>query len=987
MRRVLLLLLLLSHMMLGGQPALRIFTTADGLVRNWIQRIRSDRQGNLWFCTAEGISVFDGSQFRSFTVRDGLPSRLVNDLIETSSGEYWVATDGGLCRFLPSAQPGRGHFERFVIGTRSDANRVQTLFEDSKHFLWLGTDEGLYRLRRNEGKLVFEAIPLGQGVEQPVLAIAEDSVRRIWAGQIDGVSYRSAEGMAGHLGKAQGVPMVVKALAVDGRKLWLGGEGLAQLDVLSDSPVVVARYSTANGKGLRISSLYGDPRNGDLWIGGLGLIRFHQQRFETFPSPSILANANILALGPDAASNLWAGVSTLGAVRLANNRNETYTEADGLESSTVVGVLEDRRGKIYAVTGAGHVLNELVGGRFVPRPRQVPAGLTDMGWGQGPVALQDRKGEWWVAAASGLLNYSATDDSRKLAHMRPRLYTRRDGCPEGAILRLFEDSRGDLWVGTSVGIAKRESANGQWTRYGSIREPVHAIAEDRFGAIWVGFGAPRLMRIRKGECAEIPVAGLSGFINALLADDQGRLWIGSSQSGLGRIDDPAAATPHIHHDAVAGLASMHVFALAEDRWGRLYVAGGRGIDRLDLATGVIRRLGEANGLPRGETERLYRDRSGSIWCASNFGLARIDTEAGKSSGVRAPTPRLRAARIGNAEFPLSALGTERLSGLEVAPNISNIEVEYRAVHFDTEERLRYQHRLGGASDVWSVPDEGQSIRFANLAPGDYALAVRSVSEDGSTSEPAVLEFRMLPPFWRRLWFQTLVFTAALAAAWMFHRYRLNQALILERMRTRLASDLHDDLGAGLAEIAILSEVGRRKAEQADDVMDQVAKRARGLRSTLGDIVWTVDPRKDRWPDLLQRMRETALTLLEDDARVVRFSAPGEAWLENAELTPDLRRHLLLFFKEAVTNIARHAGASEVDLSIAAAHGELRLSIRDNGRGFDTGVAAGGQGLRSLRFRAAEMRAELTIESTADRGTRIELQIPQRVRRLAKRSVV
>jgi signal transduction histidine kinase len=110
-------------------------------------------------------------------------------------------------------------------------------------------------------------------------------------------------------------------------------------------------------------------------------------------------------------------------------------------------------------------------------------------------------------------------------------------------------------------------------------------------------------------------------------------------------------------------------------------------------------------------------------------------------------------------------------------------------------------------------------------------------------------------------------------------------------------------------------------------------------------------------------------------------------LENAELTPDLRRHLLLFFKEAVTNIARHAGASEVDLSIAAAHGELRLSIRDNGRGFDTGVAAGGQGLRSLRFRAAEMRAELTIESTADRGTRIELQIPQRVRRLAKRSVV
>ncbi len=845
-------------------------------------------------------------------------------------------------------------------------------------------------MRRTAARPAFEPVPLDTGAERAVSAIAEDSAHRIWTGELDGISVRSPDGRTLHLGAPQRVPLVVEALIVDRGKLWIGGEGLAAVDLLSNPPAVIASYATANGKRPKVTALYRNPANGDLWVGGPSLFLFHpdalpEQRFESFPNSSILAKSNILAIGSDAASNVWLGASTLGAIRIANNRNETYTDADGLESSIVVGILEDRRGKIYAVTGGGHVLNELVGERFVPRPRRTPSWLVDnMGWGQGPVALQDRKGEWWVATMYGLLNYSSNDDARKLARFQPRLYTHRAGCPAGAILRLFEDSRGDLWVGTSLGVARRENATGRWTAFPSIQEPVHAITEDHSGAIWVGFAAPRLMRICHGKPEQIAPVGLSGFMNALLVDHLGRLWIGSSQAGLGRIDDPAAAAPQVRNADVEGLASSHVFSLAEDRFGRLYIAGGRGVDRLDLATGAIHRLGEANGLPRGETERLYRDRNGAIWCASNFGLARLDPQPDATIGTPAPTPKLRALRIGNSEYPLSVLGTEQLSGLELPPDNGNIEVEYRAVYFNTNERLRYQHRLRGASDVWSALDDAQSIRFANLAPGNYALEVRSVKEGGSTSPAAVLAFHLLPPFWQRTWFLAIAFSTLAAVGWMLHRYRLNQALLLERMRTRLASDLHDDLGAGLAEIAIMSEVGRRNSERADDVMDQVARRARGLRSTLGDIVWTVDPRKDRWPDLVQRMRETALAMLESEGRSVHFTAPAETSLEHTELTPDLRRHLMLFFKEAVTNIAHHAAASEVDLAIATAGGELRLSIRDNGCGFDTKLPTGGQGLRSLRYRAAEMRGELHIESAEARGTRIELRMPLRVSNLARR---
>jgi signal transduction histidine kinase/ligand-binding sensor domain-containing protein len=784
-----------------------------------------------------------------------------------------------------------------------------------------------------------------------------------------------------HFGVEDGVPAAIKAMLPDEHgRMWIGGEGFAALDMKSEQPAFVARYPTLNGKRLDVMALHRNPINGDLWIGSLGLIRFRpdakpEDRFQAFPGSPVLAGFNILAIGSDSAANLWVGVGTLGAVRILAGSSESYSEADGLESSAIAGMMEDRNGKLYAITGAGHTLNELVGGRFAPRPRREPAGLNDMGWGQGPVALQDRRGQWWVASAAGLLHYPATDDARKLAMMTPRLYTKNDGCPGGAILRLFEDSRGNLWVGTSVGLARRESASGIWTSYLSVSDPVHSIAEDRTGAIWAGFASQHLLHIRGAQIDDIPSLP-GGFMNALLVDHLGRLWIGSSQGGLGRIDDPAAPQPHILSISMEqGLASNHVFSLAEDGLGCIYVAGGRGVDRLNPESGAIRHFSATNLLPPGETERLYRDRNGSIWFASDFGLARYDPQP--DSFPPAPAPLLRRLSIRDRDYPLSLLGVHALSGLILGPRDTHLEIDFRPIHFNATERLRFQYRLRGASDQWSSPADLQSVRFANLASGHYVFEVRSVAENGASSAPAVMDFRLAPPVWRRTWFITLAIVLVAAAAAWLHRYRLIQALRVERVRTRLASDLHDDLGAGLAEIAILSEVGRRNPTGAEDVLDQVAKRARTLRSTLGDIVWTVDPRKDRFADLVHRMRETALNLLEADGRRVRFTAPAEATFENTEISPDLRRHLLLFFKEAVANIARHAAAAEVDLELTVGEGEFRLWIRDDGRGFDPQSTAEGRGLSSLRYRAAEIGAGIHIDSAPGSGTEIELRVPLR----------
>jgi signal transduction histidine kinase len=220
----------------------------------------------------------------------------------------------------------------------------------------------------------------------------------------------------------------------------------------------------------------------------------------------------------------------------------------------------------------------------------------------------------------------------------------------------------------------------------------------------------------------------------------------------------------------------------------------------------------------------------------------------------------------------------------------------------------------------------------------------------------------------------MVMLAIVSGAVSFHRYRLNHLLALERVRSRLAADLHDDLGAGLAEIAILSEVAKlQEHPRTMELLDGIAGRARSLRESMTDIVWTVDPREDSLSDLVLRLRQTAFTMLESEERSVEFLAPCGEQLD-MEMAPATRRHVLLFFKEAVTNVARHAGATAVRVEIEAVKGRFRMSIRDNGRGFDTQQPRAGRGLKSLQYRAGELRGGFHVQSVPEGGTEIELTL-------------
>ena len=656
-----------------------------------------------------------------------------------------------------------------------------------------------------------------------------------------------------------------------------------------------------------------------------------------------------------------------------------FTEADGLESRVVVSAFEDHDGTLYAVTAPHHTLNQFDGERFTRIRPRIPASVRSFGWGEREVVLQDRKGEWWFTSGFGLLRYPKVAKAADLAHTAPRVYRQRDGLPDDSVIRVFEDSLANIWIGTASGVSRWNSASETmqdltrdlWTVLGHTPGP-HGFAEDAAGQIWIGFYSGGLVRFRAGRFESITDGLPAGVINFLLVDHKGRLWVASSQGGVGRIDEPSSPAPHFRRYTDAeGLRSKHIFALAEDHNGRIYIGGGQGVDLLDPVSNSIEHYPASGGLPPGGMVRLHTDRQGAIWFASNFGLSRYIPKA-TPAGAAPPPPTIREIRVSGVPILRSDEGEAHVRRLKFPAGRDPIEIAYGSVDFSILNSVRYRYRLAGLETEWQPPTSSRSAQYAAIGSGSYTFEVQAVNSSGLPSAlTATVEFDIQGPFWSAGWFRTLAGAFLAALVFAVHRYRVRHLLALERVRAHLAADLHDDLGSGLAEIAILTEVAKQRGNSEE--LEVVAQRARELRSTMGDIVWSVDPEFDNLDGLIRRWRQTAFALLGNDR--LEFVAPASEQTARIELTPQRRRHLLLLFKEVVTNVARHAQGSTVRIEVQLTPTGLNLEIRDDGCGFVAEATHSGNGLKNIVKRADALGASVRINSQPGSGTAVSLTAP------------
>lgn len=1016
---------------------------ADGLANDRIMDLDVDSEGFLWICTIDGVSRFDGAVFTTFRVADGLPDIVVNDFLQTRAGIRWVATNGGGIARLEEGPAGEdGHaFTPFPVGETPRSMRVNRLFETRRGVLLAGTDGGLFRSPTADGEPRFTplrlSLPGTPDASLQVWSMAEEDDGTRWIGTSAGLARISPGGRVTALPVApgQGADHVRKILVDAAGRLWLGHDrGLIVWRAPRDNegaggerrPIVASARPCVPGSGavgeMRLPRAPGaachwappEPglrrpvvvpalrmADGHLWMTSeAGLAEYDGSRLRIYGEAQGVTRRLRGPAAVDAQGDLWFG-SSRGLMHVQRQGFRHYTVDDGLADPMVERIFEDRDGRLYAA-GSAPWIHRFTGDRWVAVRPRLPPQVGRVGRSVYGAVLVDRQGFWWIGSGEGLYRYPPVDRLERLASTAPSArFTTASGLAGNDIWKLFEDSRGDLWISTRV--PGSESLT-RWRRDTRAFEtfgttdglPSHwavmSFAEEPSGGLWFGAFDGGLARFDGDRFETLaPSEALpAGPVRDLLISSNGDLWAAAGDA-LIRIEHPAS--PERRRIRTVSRDDRLIVPpgqLLEDRRGRIYVATARGLSRLRPDTGAVQRLGV--GAPFIPVRAAHRDRRGELWFATYDGVLRYLPR--ERPAMQPPSVWIGEVRIDGTTRLAAPAGIRAPPALRLAARASPIQIGFFGVAFGPQQPLRYQFHLAGVDRGWSAPTTDRSVTYAGLPAGRYRFAVRALNAAGRASpEPATLAFTIPPPFWRTWWFLAGLGGALAALAVAFHRLRVARLVEVERVRTRIATDLHDDLGASLARVSLLSELARRDLRRdpaaSERALDTIGETSRRLVESAGDIAYAVDPERSALAALVARLRRFADDLLGGSG--VGWSVRTHGDVASVTLTAEQRRHLLAILKEGLHNAVKHAAARRIELTVAVDEGSITAELVDDGRGFDCAKTASGEGattghgLHNMRRRSRELGARLALDAAPGEGTRLRLTVPCRKRRSGPRS--
>ncbi len=772
----------------------RAYTTVDGLANDTVNKIVRDSRGFLWFCTSEGLSRFDGFEFKNYGQNEGLPHRNINDFLETNNGEFLVATNNGLAVFNPNGKAFRWNIltssleqssddpPMFRTFQASDPNILQkaflTLAQDGDGRIFAGTLKGLFRIELANGEPTFSQVRSDQWIENTTFDVIKfDGAGFLWVLASSGIYRMSPEGKIENFQQESGGSLMIDKSG----QVWIGSSGLKSglrvFTISADGKTAQLAKTYHKTEGLPEESPISDIiqiTDGRIFaIIENHLCEILQHEHST--NFHIVADGRFSSIGEDAGGNLWLGTDQQGTWKLALSGFVKYDQSDGVPIGNIASMGVAANGNVFFTDGTQN-LSLFNGEKFETIQ---PFGLKARNWGKNYLDFQSSLEEWWIPTTNGLRRYPRTNSFQELAKIAPqKIYTTADGLYGDQIFNLFQDSRGKVWISlllSGIGLQVLDSKTGTIHRFTAAdglpdSNGVVAFGEDTSRNIWLGFYSGGLARYRDGKFKFFTAEdGVSvGTTNAFLTDKAGRLWIATASRGIFRVDDPTTEKPTFTNISTAeGLSSNQTNCVVEDEFGHIYVGTGRGVNRIDPPTGNIKLFTQSDGLPGSVVQYCTRDKTSALWFISQNTpvkfVPRVE-QILKSSSVF-----IGAISVNGIEQPISELGTEAVGNLDLNSEQRQIRIDFFALGFNAGDRIRYQYKLG--DEDWHTSENAKSVNF-NLTADDYNFYVRAVNADGVTSEyPATVSFKIAAPFWRRWWFLLLAGLLVAAAILTIERTR------------------------------------------------------------------------------------------------------------------------------------------------------------------------------------------------------------------------
>ena len=954
------------------QLPFRTYTTREGLLSNVCYFFFQDRDGYLWVSTESGLSRFDGRHFTNYEkTAAGKLLGVIISFAQTADGHIWAGGNGnGLFEF-----DGKD-FRHYDVGDLPRSGYVTALLEVAPNVLLVGTEEGLFELKNGKIRpIIGDAKMMRSFKFSAAGSLYKDATGQFW-GLFDG-QLRRINPTNGQFLETVPHPdskdiFDWATLLNDGRYV-VGCNNTKRVYVLRDGAVQYTLPLPDCSIGFAVEDC-----DGYLWIStNKGLLKTPlseptMARGEWVTTTNGLPSNFLSTIFLDSERNLWFGSYGRGIYKLEETETYrfSYPFAAGLGCA-------DEKGRLWFSTPDGL--------RVVGRS---PAG----GWSEqhlepfpneyfksmGTVKILPGNQIWLGCDDGTLVNYYIEELPKGKLRLRYRREIGpRTGFPSAKSIWMFFDSKGRLWYSDSAAPNLRVVDVSQekprllktlpfdaGVRLSNGRE----IMEDAEGNFWFAYENNNVLLFDadlnfKKTIENIP-ENKEEDVNCLHFDRDGALWFGTQNHGLIR-QTPDGRKIFIGKEK--GLLSNRITHIVEGPDRTLWIATWHGLAMVRYS-GDSLRIYEDREITQSPIWSLGMFPDGTGWVATNF-----DVVFHKSRAFHQPKPSAVSVRkllVNGIERPVE-------SGLQLSINENDLVLEFGTVSLQSRYSIRFQHKLEvDGKGNWSQPSDLESVNFAGLKPGKYRFLVKAVTSEGLESpEPASFDFEILPPFWQRWWFMLGSLLGLGAAIWFFVRQRIRRLLEIERLRARIAADLHDDIGSGLTRIALASEVLlRQKTEPAQtSIFQRIGETARELVEAMSDIVWAIDPQNDSLGKAADRIRLFANDLCEAKDIQCGFDFDPSA----VALKPGsgIVSSLVLISKEAVNNAVRHAQCSRLTLKISIESKELRLLVQDDGKGFDEGQLSRINGLTNMRRRAEKAGGQLEIQSSIGNGTTVEARLP------------
>lgn len=977
----------------------RPWQTDDGLLDNNVHAITQTPDGYIWVATETGLSRFDGVRFQTeWPLRTSIqPENNVERLLMDSRGNFWMAMHRGNVLSV-SPQSSREYSEKEGLPKNSPI----ALFEDHGGSIWIAFNNGI--MTRIDNGLTTNFNIVGDlSPTNNYSRVTRDIAGNVWVAKD---KYIGIFQDGTFLPRATLERRVTRVTAARGGGIWIFAG--AELLHCSADGKLEKRAELPEGAG---PTAFEETRAGVLWIGTAahGLFRYDGTELTSIPT----SQRNISCVMEDSEGNLWIGTNGGGLIRLRRRTVQVFSTAAGAPFESLRSVCRDASGALWVVTWNREAWRQDTNGWI-----RVVASATSQSGGNFSCIAADPAGPVWIGSHSaGLYRYQ----NGGYTH-----WTTQEGLTNNQIQSLMVASNGDLWLTTdsASGTAGLQRLHGNvWHTFPLPPNPgvLRALIEDKSGNIWIGSADGQLLRVKDDqlfdETPKIKSSPVS--IRCLAATDDGSLWIGYAGLGLGRLKDGKFS----NITTAQGLSDDYISQIIDDQRGWFWFGGNRGIFKVrqrELNAAADGRPARVRSIiyERGEgvpgLQAAYEttpvglcDTNGCLWLASRAGLVAVHAERIRDN----PNPPLvrvdQVTANGHpiAQYdPLAALQTpaEGVADLRnpntrltISPKHGKLEIDYAALSFTAPENVQFKYRLDNVDDDWVEAGAQRSASYPQLAAGDYQFHVIACNNSGVwNDEGATLSVTILPFFWQRWWFRAAVvaaFTLSLIAIVRYVSVRrlqkqlrlMEQQAAVERERMRIARDIHDDLGDRLTTVAVLSglvlrnhESQPRETNGQHEHLERISTTARQATDALDEIVWAINPRNDVLPNLINYIGQFAAEFLRTSGVRCRLDLPDHP--PDQPVPAEARHNLFLVVKEALNNVVRHSGATEVRLQIIAGEKSATVIIEDNGKGFaETTTLSGADGLRNMRQRITEIGGQFTIEGRPGQGTRIHVEFPWR----------